>query len=375
MMQQFLLDNFRRYQARGIEAHRRGDHKTARTSLLKAAELLFKLAAGSQGELKRIRQEKAYKLLEMAKSIAAKPSPTPLREERLAPQGEEADEGRGERWIVTDVPEVSFDDVAGLEDVKAVIRKRVIYPFQHPEVARKYRKQAGGGVLLYGPPGTGKTLIAKAVASEVDAAFLSARCSDVMSKWVGDAERNIKGLFDAARQRPRAVLFMDETEALVPKRGGDSTVMNRVIPEFLTQLDGIQGRHSGLLVLGATNRPWDIDEAALRPGRFGELVYVGLPDLPARRAIVAAALKGIPMAGEVDIDSLAADAAGLSGADLVGLCELAKDGPYEREIKTGVPQELELEDVQAARASLRPSVSAAQLARYEDFRRGLRAAR
>ncbi|MCY3018345.1 MAG: ATP-binding protein [Planctomycetota bacterium] len=375
MIQQFYLDIFERYHQRGLEAYRGGDAGTARRSFLKAAEVLFKLAAGSAGELQRVRKEKAQKLLDLAKSIdpdapvkAAKGA-APARGSGKSPAAAEVDEGEGggDQWIISSLPDVKMDEVAGLEDVKSVIRKRVIYPFQHPDVSRKYRKQAGGGVLLYGPPGTGKTMMAKAIAAEIDATFFSVKCSDIMTKWVGEAEKNLKRLFDAARQHPRAVVFMDETEAIVAKRGGDSTVMNRVIPEFLAQVDGLQGQHSGLLLLGATNRPWDMDEAALRPGRFGELIYVTLPDQPARHQILAAALKGIPLAEEIDVTALAGETDGYSGADLVALCEIAKDGPYEREIQTGVGQRLEVEDVAAAKQRVRPSVSKAQLARYSRF--------
>lgn len=377
MIQQFYLDIFDRYHKRGLEAYRSGDLQTARHSFLKASETLFKLAADSKGELQRVRKEKAAKLLELARSIDPAATKRAGAADGLAAGGPKAAAKEGEeraidgnRWIVTERPEVCFTDIAGVEDVRAVLRKRVIYPFQNPEVTRKYHKQAGGGVLLYGPPGTGKTMIAKAVANEIDAVFFSVKCSDIMSKWVGEAERNLKALFEAARRRPRAVIFLDETEAIVAKRGGDSTVMNRVIPEFLAQVDGIQGRHQGLLLLGATNRPWDMDEAALRTGRFGELIYVPLPDEPARRTIIAGALKGLPLAEDLDINALAGRTEGLSGADLTGLCEIAKDGPYEREITTGTSQRLEAADVDTAYRRFRPSVTPALLARYEKFRQG-----
>lgn len=370
MMQQFLLDNFQRYHKRGIEAYRKGDLATARRSLLKAAELLFTLAAKSQGQLQRMRKEKAFRLLEMAKSIDSKAAKQMAGRKLKTTDQEDQHEAAGDKWIVGDVPDVRIADVAGLEEVKSIIRKRVIYPFEHPEITRKYKKQIGGGVLLYGPPGTGKTMIAKAIANEINATFFSVKCSDIMSKWVGAAERNLKRLFDATREHPRAVIFMDETEAIVAKRGGDSTVMNRVIPEFLAQVDGIQGKHRGLLLLGATNRPWDIDEAALRPGRFGELIYVPLPDLAARRQIIAAALSGIPLASDIDIDKIAAETDGLSGADLLALCESAKDGPYEREIASGIANQLESQDITTALKKVRPSVSSSQLARYEKFRQG-----
>ncbi len=367
--QQFYLEHYERYYRRGIEAHRKGELDRARHDLLKAAEMLYKLAAASTGQLRDVRKQKAGRVLEMAQRI--KPGEKGKGRAQPAAAHETTDgEGgspRGDEWIIADPPEVSMDDIAGLVDVKATIRRRVIYPFQHPEVTARFRKQAGGGVLLYGPPGTGKTMIARAVANEVDATFFSVRCSDIMSKWVGEAEKNLRRLFDAAAEHARAVVFLDETEAIVARRGSDSTVMNRVIPEFLALVDGMAGRHPALLLLGATNRPWDIDEAALRPGRFGELIYVPLPDAEARRAILAAALRDIPLSPELDVDGLAERTAGLSGADLVGLCERAKDLPYEREITMQSPQCIEPPDIDAVLATVRPSVSAAMLARYEKF--------
>lgn len=367
MTQQFYLDTFQRLYKRGLDAYRREEYARARTDLLRSAEMLLKLAAGSDGELRRSRKAKARQIVDLAKSIDTKTS-RERTDKHAVPVGDrQKPEEGGERWIVSAVPDVRMDDVAGLEDVKAAIRKRVIYPFEHPEVAKKYRKRAGGGVLLYGPPGTGKTMIAKAIANEVSATFFSVRCSDIMSKWVGEAEQNLKRLFDAARAQTRAVVFLDETEAIVSKRGGGSTVMNRVIPEFLSQVDGLQGKQGALLLLGATNRPWDMDEAALRPGRFDELISVPLPDAAARREIVAEALAGIPLAEEVDLDALVNETEGYSGADLVAVCEAAKDRPYEREIQTGVPQQLETGDLSEALLRVRPSVSHALLKRYQKF--------
>jgi len=370
MDQGFYLDVFRRYYQRGLAAHQKGDAAAARAALLKAAEVLYKLAAESAGELRSARKAKARKILDLAKSLDPKAPAAvagPGGKRKAPAEGDASAEDPAARWVVSEKPDVGMDDVAGLADVKATIRKRVIWPFQHPEVTAKYRKRAGGGVLLYGPPGTGKTMIAKAVAAEVDATFFSVRCSDVMSKWVGEAEQNLQKLFDAARQHERAVIFLDEAEAIVAKRGSGSTVMDRVIPEFLAQVDGMGGRHGGLLLLGATNRPWDMDDAALRPGRFGELIYVPLPDEPARRKIIASVLAGIPLAQDVDPAGLAGRTEGYSGADCVAVCEAAKDAPYEREIDTAQPQVLEAADIEAALARVRPSVTAGQLRRYERF--------
>ena len=369
MNQQLFTDLYEKHHTRGLGEYHRGNIPEARQHLLKASEVLFRLASATSGSLREVRKAKARQMLEFAKSM--KNAPPALKSRAVqSPEGETSEgQGKAERWIVTDLPVVHWDDVAGLEDVKATIRKRVILPFQHPEITRKYRKRIGGGVLLYGPPGTGKTTMAQAIANELSATFFSVRCSDIISKWVGDAERNLKELFDAARARGRAVIFMDETEALVPRRGGHSTVMNRVIPEFLGQVDGIQGRNQGLLILGATNRPWDIDEAALRPGRFDELIYVPLPDLEARKRILALCFAGIPLAENIDLDQIAQRTEGYSGADLsLRVCEQAKEGPYQREIATGIPQRLELFDVEEALAVSRPSVTASQIEQSRRFR-------
>jgi len=353
-----------------MAAHKAGRWAEARENLLKAAEYLLRVAQASEGDMRTRRMENAQKLLALAKSI------DPTKKERVPETGkggqpfekgtEEGEDAK--RWIVTKKPGIRFDDVAGLEDVKEVIRRRVIYPFQHPDITKRYKKKAGGGVLLYGPPGTGKTMIAKAIATELDATFFSVKCSDIMSKWVGEAEQNLKKLFDAARAVERAVVFMDETEAIVAKRGGDSTVMNRVIPEFLAQVDGLDTGGSTMLLLGATNRPWDMDEAALRTGRFGELIYIGLPDPPARLWMLRHALEGIPMAEDLDVEDLARRLDGHTGADITGFVERAKDLPYEREIVEGKPSRLEKADLETALANTRRSVTPALLAKYDKWR-------
>jgi len=368
LQHQLYLDLFERYHKRGVEAHRDGKGGLARRSFLQAAEVLFKLAGESEGQLQKSRKQRAAKLLALAKSIPADGGKTRGGNgaAMTSDEGETPADG-DKKWQMADIPDISMDDVAGLADVKAIIRKRVVYPFLHPKITKRYRKQIGGGVLLYGPPGTGKTMIAKAIANEVDAAFFSVRCSDIMSKWVGEAEGNLRELFAEARRCPRAVIFFDETEAIVARRGGNSTVMNRVIPEFLSQVDGMGGRHEGLLLLGATNRPWDMDEAALRPGRFGELIYVPLPDDGARRKIIAETLIGLPLAEDVDIEYLVGQTAGYSGADCVAMCEAAKDGPYEREIDSGVVQRLESSDFRQAIERTKSSVSAKLLVKFDNF--------
>ena len=211
-------------------------------------------------------------------------------------------------------------------------------------------------------------LISRAIACELDAVFLSVKCSDIMSKWVGSAEKNIQELFAAARQHERSVIFMDETEAIVSKRGGGSTVMDRVIPEFLAQVDGLERHDTMLLLLGATNRPWDMDEAALRPGRFDALIYVPLPDTPARLKMLQINFTDVPIAEDVGLEDLAERADGYSGADIKGFCEAVTDYPYQRQIETGQDQVVTLADIDQALRRVRPSVNQKQLARYEKYR-------
>lgn len=359
-VEQFLFETYRRHMEEGIAAHERKDLREARYRYLMAARYLLELARRGDASLGDIRKKQAERLIAAAGQVEKEAPPPALGEAEGAA-------AEASRWRVTPREKIRLEDVKGLEDVKAVIRRRIVYPFLHPEVAGRYGKRAGGGVLLYGPPGTGKTMLARAVAGEVDAAFYSVRSSDIMSKWVGDAEKNMRGLFDAAGREERSVVFMDEVEALVGKRGRGSTVMDRLIPEFLSLVDGVEGDRGRILLLGATNRPWDMDEAALRPGRFDELIYVPPPDAEARHAIIEKELEGVPMDGDMNLVELAEHLEGFTGADLVGLVQRMTDLPYEREIRTGEQQILTRDDLEQAVKSSRPSVTRKMLARYEKF--------
>ena len=317
-----------------------------------------------------MRKANAKRLLQMAKTVEREKAGKRERDtgRRAAPLAAGEDQARPPRWLVVDRPDVRFVDVAGLEEAKRAVVRMVIYPFKHPQTADRFRKKAGGGVLLYGPPGTGKSLFARAIAGELQAAaFFSAKCSDIMSKWVGEAEQNIADLFTEARSYGTAVVFIDEIEAIVASRDTNSTVMKRVIPEFLQQWQGLKEEKASLLLVGATNRPWDLDEASLRPGRFDRLVYVGLPDLRARRQILDSNLKGVPMAPEIDLGTIAERLEGYSGADVVAVCERATDAPYEREIATGKQCVLAMDDLISATHEVKPSVSPRMLKRYESF--------
>jgi transitional endoplasmic reticulum ATPase len=373
----FLFETYKQHHDEGIAAHKLGDYPKARMHYLMAAKYLCALAKETDAEFKQQRLKKAQRLIDIAKELEGKEKVQRIKGAKAqsskgagaqsVPVDEET-EAKAEKWIVTNPPKTSFDDVAGLDDVKKIITLRVIYPLRHPEVTQKFKKRAGGGALLYGPPGTGKTMIARAIACELDATFMSVRCSDIMSKWVGSAEKNVCELFSAAKKYPRCVIFMDETEAIVARRGGDSTVMNRVIPEFLSQVDGLEKRENMLLLLGATNRPWDMDEAALRPGRFDELIYVPLPDEKARLKMLEMNFADVPKADDIGLGELAKRIEGYSGADIKGFTEAVTDSPYQRQIETGQEQIVTADDIEKALQKIRPSVDARMLARYENYR-------
>ena len=368
---QFFLEQYARNRDQGLDYHRAGQMGEARYHLLTAAKYLLEAARRSEPALARARREKALALRDLALKItsAAQASRPASASDRGASTDEKSeDEGLTSetRWLLSEKPNIRFSQIAGLEDVKEAINLAAVYPFRHPEAAEKLRVKAGGGVLLYGPPGTGKTMIAKAVATEIDAQFLSVKCSTIMSQWVGVAERNIARLFDVARRYPVVVVFLDESEALIGRRGGQSTVMNRVIPEFLSQIDGVEGSKNAILLLGATNRPWDMDEAALRTGRFGEKVYVGLPDRAAREQILHLNLDGIPLA-PVDFGGLADALDGYSGADVVGVCQKATRLVMLRHARSADEIVVTVEDLDRARRETPPSVTPAMLARYRRF--------
>ena len=361
------MENFERFKERGLRSYREGDYREARYSLLKAAEYLFQVAAKSEGKLKEVRKEKASSLLKMAKKIDPEAPPKKRRAAKLTDSKDEED---GEApFEAVEKPDVSFADVAGLEDVKEEIRIKLIYPTLHPEKADRYRIRKGGGLLLYGPPGTGKTLMARAIAGEIEAAFFTVKPSEVMSKWVGEAEKNVEALFDTARQHPLSIIFVDEIEALIPKRRtSQSSVMQRVVPQFLAELEGFHtSEESALLFIGATNEPWSLDPAVLRPGRFDERVYVGLPDTEARRKILEIHLRGRPLSEDVNLDELAQRMEGYSGADIRNVCEKAAAAAFLVAVKGEEAPPISVKYLQAAIGESPPSVSEKDLKKFESF--------
>jgi transitional endoplasmic reticulum ATPase len=212
---------------------------------------------------------------------------------------------------------------------------------------------------MYGLPGTGKTMIAKAIAREIQAKFFSVKSSDIVSKWFGEAEKNVRNLFETARKESNAVIFFDEFEALGAKRSSNSSVMSRLIPELLAQIQGFNETDANIMILAATNRPWDLDSAFLRPGRFDEKLYVPLPDNDARKFIITKALEGLPLDNNIEIEKLVAYTDGFNAADVVEFCERLKDGPIRRTIENGGKniENINLDDVNFVRNNVKSSVN------------------
>lgn len=229
------------------------------------------------------------------------------------------------REIMIQMPNVRWDDIGGVDEARDRLREGVELPLKNPDAFRRLGIRPAKGFLLFGPPGTGKTLIAKAVAREAEANFISVKSSDLLSKWYGESEQQIARLFARARQVAPTVIFIDEIDSLVPARGrgmGEPQVTERVVNTILSEMDGLEELQS-VVVIGATNRPNLVDPALLRPGRFDEIVYVPVPDEGGRRRILAIHTEGMPLANDVDLDDLARRTPRFTGADLEDLVRRA----------------------------------------------------
>jgi len=228
------------------------------------------------------------------------------------------------REVLIEVPNVKWDDIGGLEDVKNLLRETVEWPLKYSDSFKRLGIRPPAGVLLYGPPGTGKTLLAKAVANESGANFISVKGPELLSMWVGESEKHIRDVFRRAKQVAPCIIFFDEFDSLVPRRGitADSHVTERVVSQLLAEMSGLEELH-GVIVIAATNRPDMIDPALLRPGRLDRQILVHTPDEKARLDIFRVHTKNMPLAEEVNLDSLARQTQGFSGADIEAICREA----------------------------------------------------
>mmetsp|Transcript_5730 Transcript_5730/g.9919 ORF Transcript_5730/g.9919 Transcript_5730/m.9919 type:complete len:879 (+) Transcript_5730:86-2722(+) len=230
------------------------------------------------------------------------------------------------REVAVQVPDVTWDDIGGLEDVKRELQELVQYPVEHAGKFEKFGMSASKGVLFYGPPGCGKTLLAKAIANECDSNFISVKGPELLTMWFGESEANVRDLFDKARSAAPCILFFDEMDSIAKARGsggaGSSDAGDRVINQILTEIDGV-GARKAVFIIGATNRPDILDNAVTRPGRLDQLVYIPLPDLASRINIFKANLRKSPVDPQVSVELLAKHTHGYSGADITEICQRA----------------------------------------------------
>ncbi len=270
--------------------------------------------------------------------------------DKLGAPGEAGDEKESETLLV-ERPSIRMNDVAGMNEVKEQIRLRLIEPIRNPKLAEQFGLKVGGGMLLYGPPGTGKTFIAKAVAGELNLPFYAITAADIFGRYVGESEQNLRKLFQSARKNKLSVIFIDELETIFRKRTGEiHEVTQKVISLLLQELDGIGGEGKNpILLLGATNMPWQVDEAFLRPGRFDILAFVDLPDAPARRQIIQHAFDKVHVSPAI-LDYIASKTDRYSGADLNGVAMRIKQLSFDRRAKN-----VDIEIVRTVLASSSPS--------------------
>ncbi|MCU1458698.1 MAG: hypothetical protein QOF87_3311 [Pseudonocardiales bacterium] len=329
------------------------------------ALLVAARAAGALGDHDRAN---AYQRLAVALQPVLQEPQRPLANPGSGSVPDTADELLG-RWHTTQaapepeigaltVPGMTLDDVGGMLDVKRRLDLSFLAPLRNPGLRAQFGKSLRGGLLLWGPPGCGKTYIARALAGELRASFYEVGLSDILDMWVGSSERNLSAIFDTARRNSPCLLFFDEIDALGHKRSqlrGGGSAMRGVVNQFLTELDGATNDNDDVFVLAASNHPWDIDPALLRPGRFDRAVLVLPPEREAREAILELHLRGKPIE-PVNLDQIAAMTAGMSGADLALICDHATERAMQASMQAGTLRPITQADLLDAVADTATSV-------------------
>lgn len=377
MNNQPTIEAYKSFYQQAKDFYAAGDIPAAREAFLRAAELANQISVGAKSyDVKMEYHKLAAKILDFVKTGCSgkKPVTSAAGTENDLPKAEEKPSftpvqpsGASDR--------ITFADVAGLEDVKEQITFKVLSPMQKPELAEKYHIRAGGKILLYGPPGTGKTFIARAIAGEVDAEFFAVNCQDLISKYMGDSSKQLDSLFAEAEKYEKAIIFFDEFDSVASKRGdgtgGVDAEMARFVATFLTKVDGFKPTaNKMLLLIAATNRPWALDSAMLRGGRFDTQIYVGVPDQAAREFLVNRALGGIAKEEDVDLSKLAWALEGYGGGDVTAICEKIKLEPYKREVLTGEAQRITREDCNKVLSSSRNVITPEELEKFKAYREG-----
>jgi len=260
-------------------------------------------------------------------------------------------------FVEMEKPDINFQDVGGMDDLKDQVRLKIIEPLKNPDIYAAYGKAIGGSILMYGPPGCGKTYLARATAGEVDAGFVSIGLHDVLDMYIGNSEQRLHGLFEFAREESPCIMFFDEVDALGASRSDMRQSGGRhLINQFLSELDGVSSSNEGLLILAATNAPWHIDPAFRRPGRFDRLLFVPPPDEPARAKILELLLRGKPLS-EVDHEAVARKTEKCSGADLKAIVDQTIEAKLADALKQGMPSPISTKDLLKTAKAVKPSTA------------------
>jgi len=364
---------------KAVSLDKAGRRKEAVEHYMRATELLIELSRRTPDpNLRKVYTEKAELYLRRCEEIRAAQSGRRAAEVKEAVSLEEVlkelpPELQG--VVLVEKPQVRWDDIGGLEEAKRRLMEAVVWPMLKPDLFKGPR-EPWRGILLYGPPGCGKTLLAKAVAGQCETTFFNVSAAAIMSKWLGESEKNVSLLFEVARKAAPSIIFIDEVDSLLSLRGTDEVGgERRVKTQFLIELDGLMTREEErVMVIGATNRPWDLDPAVIR--RFERRIYVPLPDFEARREIFTIHLRGVKLADDVDLDELAEVSVGYSGADIRLVCREAAMEPLREFMSTGTLPEDELEvrpvgrgDFAKALRKIKPATGPLDVRRYLEWGR------
>ncbi len=372
---QLLERTASRHALAALDAEKRGDLEVARYNFLKAVEALETLIRNYPDHpligtyKKRLAQYKA-KVRQLENRLLPA-SGNGDEEYRVEIRQDKVSSDEPPDFVIREKPNVTFDDIAGLEDAKEAIREAIIYPIKRPDL---FPLGWPRGILLYGPPGTGKTMLAAAVANEVEGEFLYVDAASIMSKWLGEGEKNVRRLFDYARKKARqgtpVVIFIDEIDALLGVHSSEVGGEVRVRNQFLKEMDGLQdkGENLHVYVIGATNKPWKLDEPFIR--RFQKRIYVPLPDKRARKQLLEMLTKKINLASDVDLDKLAERLEGYNGSDIKDIVYDAYMRTVRDYFRTGQgPRPVTMRDFLEAIKRRKPSVNKETLRLLEEWTR------
>ncbi|MCE7738066.1 MAG: AAA family ATPase [Candidatus Heimdallarchaeota archaeon] len=373
MSAQGLIDHARDFAVKAYSFDKEKNYSEAIPHYLDAAEALMKAIRFERNpQVARSLKKKANMYISRARELRELLEKRKERKSTAGSDEEEKLENAISDIIVTEKPNITLKDIAGLETAKQTLREAIVLPLMRPDLFSGARKP-WKGILLFGPPGCGKTLLAKATAAEVEATFFNVSASSIISKWLGESEKLVKQLFELADEKQPSIIFIDEVDALAGARGGEHDAMRRVKTELLTSMDGLSSSETDRIVtVGATNMPESIDGAFRR--RFERRIYIPLPDLPARSAIFVFNTRGVELAEDADFEVLAEITEGYSGSDIAMVCREAIMTPIRELDMAGAIEDTSVaarsvtqDDFLEAIESINPSVSDDEIEKYDNW--------